>query len=444
MLVKPVLLKDLSAAEYEKIVKRSMLKMDAVSADVASIVEDVRNNGDTAVLKYAREFDNVELSADRLEVTRDEIKAAYDRMLGDGLGDTIESLRNNYNRIRSFHQQQLEQQFKPFEVSSGDGRLGRVYRPTGSAGVYAPGGTAPYPSTVLMAVTPAKIAGVPEVVVTTRPDPDGSINGWLLIACDIAGADRIFKTAGAQAIAALAFGTSTVPKVDKIVGPGNIYVTAAKIYVQAKGYCDIDFPAGPSEIVIIADDTAIPQNIVWDMFSQAEHDENACAVLVTPSKKLAEQVAQLLDDELKESRDRQDIKEKALRDYGRIIITDNIKEAIAFSNDFAPEHLAIMTADNDMVMENTVNAGTVCLGNTSPVAASDYASGLNHILPTGGWVRTCSGLSVGTFLKGTTFQELTPQGLKNLQADITNVAKAEGLYDGHGRSIEKRFQPDNK
>jgi histidinol dehydrogenase len=444
MLVELVRLKDLSADEYDKIVKRSMLKIDAVMADVASIVEDVRGKGDAAVLKYARQFDKVELTADRLEVTREEIKSAYDRMIRDGYADTVESLRNNHSRIRIFHQSQLEQQFNPFEVESGEGRLGRVYRPIGSVGVYAPGGTAPYPSTVLMAVTPARIAGVKEIAVTTKPDSDGSINPWILIACDIAGADMVFKIAGAQAIAALACGTTKVPKVDKIVGPGNIWVTTAKMYVQSRGYCDIDFPAGPSEIVIIADDTASPVNIVWDMFSQAEHDEDSSAILVTPSQQLAEKVAQLLDSELQQSSDRREIKEKALRDYGRIIITDNIEEAIAFSNDFAPEHLAIMTADNDMVMDNTVNAGTICLGNTSPVAASDYASGLNHILPTGGWARTSSGLSVGTFLKGSTFQELTARGLKGMQTDIVNVAKAEGFQDGHGRSIEKRFQSSGK
>lgn len=452
MIVTPVALRDLDANSYDRLLKRCMLKVDAIMDDVASIVEEVRDGGDSAVLKYTKRFDNVELSANQLAVTQDEIQEAYNRKVSDGFSDTIDSLHQLHNNIRKFHKFQLEQR-APLAVDMGDDgvqwKVGREYRPISKVGVYAPNGTTSYPTTALMSVAPAKVAGVDEVIVTTPPNNDGSADDWILIACDIAGVDRIFKVGGAQAIGALALGTKTIPKVSKIVGPGNIFATAAKMYVRSKGYCDIDFPAGPSEILILADETADPDCITWDMFSQAEHDENACAILVTTSKQLAQKVAKMLDKDLSECKDRRDILTQALRNYGSIVITDTLDEAIAFSNDFAPEHLAIMTADDDAVFGKVKNAGTVCLGKNSPVAASDYLSGINHILPTGGWAKMCSGLSVDTFLKSidtflksTTFQDIPHEALRCMQPHIANLSKAEKLFDAHGKSIEKRFTRD--
>lgn len=441
MIVTPVVLNDLDTNAYNLLILRCMTKVDAIMDDVASIVEDVRDSGDLAILKYTRRFDNVELSATQLLVTQDEVEKAYDRKITSGFSETIESLNQLLNNLRRFHEVQLEKQFASFTMDNGGWKLGRAYRPISKVGVYAPNGTTSYPSTVLMAVTPAKIAGVSEVIVTTKPNTDGSIDDWILIACDIAGVDRIFKVGGVQAIGALALGTETIPRVYKIVGPGNIFVTAAKIYVQAKGYCDIDFPAGPSEILIIADETANANIIAWDMLAQAEHDENACAILVTTSAQLAQEVSNALENALSECEDRKDIKEKALKNYGSILIANSLDEAIAFSNDFAPEHLAIMVADKETVLGKIQNAGMVCLGEASPVAASDYISGVNHILPTGGWAKTYSGLSVGTFLKATTFQDIPLEELEHMMPHIANLARAENLFDAHGKSIEKRFKP---
>ena len=313
---------------------------------------------------------------------------------------------------------------------------GQIIRPLKTVGCYIPGGRAVYPSTILMTVIPAKIAGVSKVICCTPPAQNGKVTNEILAAASISGADEIYSVGGAQAIAAMTYGTESIPKVDKIVGPGNIYVTTAKKLVY--GDVDIDFPAGPSEVLIIADAESNPNYVALDMLAQAEHDPNAAAVLVTTSKTLAETVNKIINDKILFI-PRKEIIEESLENYGRIILVDSLKEGAEFSNEYAPEHLIIMTSQPEEVLKDIHNAGSIFLGELTPVAAGDYGSGTNHVLPTSGCARLYSGLSTESFLKKPTIQRLTKEGLENLKDVVVTLAEYEGLY-AHAESFKKRLK----
>jgi histidinol dehydrogenase len=317
---------------------------------------------------------------------------------------------------------------------------GQIIRPLDIVGCYIPGGRAVYPSTILMTVIPAKIAGVSRIICCTPPQPDGSVSDVVLAAARVAGATEIYKVGGAQAVAAMAYGTKTIPKVDKIVGPGNIFVTAAKKLVY--GDVDIDFPAGPSEVLIIADETGDPEYIAIDMIAQAEHDPNAACVLVTTSETLALKVDKIVNEQSVQMK-RNEIITESLEKYGLILVAPSIDEAIKFSNKYAPEHLIIMTENPEEVVKNITNAGSIFLGELTPVSAGDYGSGTNHVLPTSGCARMYSGLSAESFIKKPTVQRLNDKGVINLNEMVTTLAEYEGLY-AHAESFKKRFNKVTK
>ncbi len=399
--------------------------VDAVRDDVESIVDRVHESGDEAVREYTREFDGIEI--DRLDITA---RAAHAE---EAVPDSVmAAIRTAASNIREFHERQTRSDWRV----DFDGReLGRRFRPIASAGIYVPGGTAAYPSSALMGVIPARVAGVEHVAVATPPADD--INPITLAAIHAAGADRVYAMGGAQAIAALAYGTETVAPVDKVAGPGNRWVTAAKAAVR--GDVAIDFLAGPSELLVVADAKADPSAIAADLLAQAEHDPNAALVLVTPSRDLADAVVTQLDQQA----DRQDresmIREALLNESSGILISEGLPEACRFADAFAPEHLAIHATNDEALLEQIDSAGSVFLGQYTPVAAGDYASGTNHILPTNGAARVTGGLSVDTFLRPSTVQRLTETALADLRETITTLASAEGL-EAHAASIDQRFE----
>jgi len=433
----PCRLRDLSKDEREKILKRSTIKIENVISAIISIVKEVEKESDEALIKFTAQFDGVNLTQQNFLVSQKRIKAAYER-IGPEL---VESLKKMHQQVWDFHQHQKKKEWSVDKLFFGEKkaryRLGERFIPVERVGVYVPGGKAGYPSTAIMAIVPAKIAGVKNIIVVSPPSAEKEMADAIMVASDIAGADLMFNIGGAQAIAALAYGTSTIPQVDMIVGPGNIYVQAAKVYLFSLGKVAIDCPAGPSEILILADSSANYKYVVRDIFSQAEHDEDACAVLVTTSKQLAQKVYQYLESEVDNS-PRKNIIRKSLATYGAILIADSLEEAVQFTNDFAPEHLEIMTRSPDDILRKIENAGSVFLGDYSPVAAADYLSGTNHILPTGGAAKRFSGLSVETFLKSMTYQSLSQKALRLMSSDITNLASAEGPYTEHIRSIKAR------
>jgi histidinol dehydrogenase len=328
--------------------------------------------------------------------------------------------------IRAFHEAQLQKDWMK-EFSPGI-KLGQRITPLETAGAYVPGGRATYPSTALMTVIPAKVAGVKEVIICTPPKQDGTVDPLTLAAAHIAGADRVFRVGGVQAIAAMAYGTETIPKVDKIVGPGNVYVTAAKMYCGVA----IDFPAGPSEVLIIADDSARADFIASDMIAQAEHDPNAVSILVTPSIELAEKVLQEIEEQLK-SANRIEIIRKSLENAA--ILTGSLDECIEFSNKYAPEHLEIMTHED--ILERIMHAGSIFIGQYAPVSAGDYASGTNHVLPTAGYARALSGLNTDHFIKKSSVQVIEKNGLDSISETIIGLAQAEGLW-AHANAVKIR------
>ncbi|VUT27773.1 MAG: bifunctional histidinal dehydrogenase/ histidinol dehydrogenase [Candidatus Syntrophoarchaeum sp. GoM_oil] len=407
------ILKKLKAEEIHRLFNRSVEYLDFMD-DVAGIVETVISEGDDALLKFTEKFDGVKLSA--LEIKEEEIKSAMDEVDPD----LLIHLKLAHKNILAFHLRQKDREFWMDEITDGI-TLGQKRVPIESVGAYVPAG---YPSTALMTVTPAKVAGVPNIVVTTAPGKDGTVDPLLITAAKIAGADRIFKVGGAQAIGALASGTETIPAVSKIVGPGNVYVTAAKMYVRSKGYCEIDFPAGPSEILILADSTADCNWIITDMLAQEEHDKMAISILLTTSRDLAETVSEALD-----------------ATQTRIFFIETLDEGIEFINQFAPEHLEILTEDPLIVLESVRSAGSIFLGGYSPVAAGDYASGTNHVLPTAGYGRLHSGLSLDSFMKTMSIQMLTKRGLEGIRDAAVALAKREG-FDAHATSIMARFREE--
>ncbi len=419
-----------SEIDLAETIKRSEQDVNNVLDIVSDILNNVRENGDEAVNSYTEKFDGVLI--DELKVSDEEIKEAYDT-LDDSL---LTALKNAALNIEKFHKKQIPSEWN-IEVNPGI-TAGQIVRPINSAGCYIPGGRAAYPSSILMTVIPAKIAGVEKVVCVTPPQKDGKILDAILVAADIAGADEIYKVGGAQAIGALAFGTESIPSVEKIVGPGNIFVTAAKKLVY--GQVDIEFPAGPSEVLILADDTAIPKYLATDILAQAEHDPNASCFLVTDSEKLANETDEIVK-QLTEVAPRREIIEESLSKSGKIIITDTFEEAIHVTNEYAPEHLIISTEDDDETLSHIKNAGSIFLGSYSPVAAGDYGSGTNHVLPTGGGAKMYSGLSTEAFIKKPTVQRITKEGLKELAKTSVPIAEYEGFF-AHANSFKTRLDDD--
>ena len=395
---------------------------------VADIIKDVRQNGDKALYKYCEKFDKVSLSS--LEVTAEEIDEAMSLVEPE----FVEIIKEAAENITEYHKNQLK---KGFEIKKENGIvLGQKVLPVKRAGLYVPGGTAAYPSTVLMDSIPAKIAGVKELCITTPPSRDGKVNPVILAAAKIAGVDRIFKVGGAQAIAALAYGTETVPKVDKIVGPGNAFVAEAKR--QVYGMVSIDMIAGPSEILVIADSTCNPEFVAADLLSQAEHDKLATAVLVTDSKELAQSVQTEIERQVS-LLPREEIARTSIDNNGKIIIVDSIEQAIQISNEIAPEHLEICVDEPFRYLDMVENAGSVFLGKMCPEALGDYFSGTNHTLPTSGTARFSSPLSVDDFVKKTAYSYYTEQALKTVAEKVAFFAEKEGL-SAHARSATVRFK----
>lgn len=403
-----------------------------VEKTVTDIINDVRQNGDRSLINYTKKFDKAELQS--LEVAQEEIAAAVATVEPRFL----EVIKKAAANIEAFHKKQIR---SGFTITRDDGVvLGQKILPLQRVGIYIPGGTASYPSSVLMNCIPAKLAGVGELVLTTPPSPDGTINPAVLAAAYIAGADRIFKVGGAQAVAALAYGTESVPRVDKIVGPGNAYVAEAKR--QVFGQVAIDMIAGPSEILVIADETCSPAFVAADMLSQAEHDVLASAVLVTNSADLAEKVRDEIEKQL-ELLPRRDIARASIDNNGKIIIADSLDQAIDISNTLAPEHLEICVDNPFDYLDRVQNAGSIFLGKYCPEALGDYFAGPNHTLPTHGTARFSSPLSVDDFIKKSSFTYYTKQALDSVCGDIACFAEKEGL-DAHARSVTVRFDKQGK
>ncbi len=417
-------------SQLEDIIKRSEEDVNNVLGTVSDILVDIKKNKDKAILGYTEKFDGVKLGD--MKVSKEEIEEAYNN-IDDDLIDALKSASAN---IEKFHKAEIPKEWD-MEVIDGI-KAGQIIRPLETVGCYIPGGRAAYPSTILMTVIPAKIAGVKKIVCCTPPGKDGKVMDAILVASDIAGADEIYKVGGAQAIGAMAYGSETVPKVDKIVGPGNIFVTAAKKLVY--GNVDIEFPAGPSELLILADETDDAEFIAYDFLSQAEHDPNAACIFVTPNEELADEVAVEIDKKTKEAV-RREIIESSIEKRGRIVLVKDLDEGIYLTNKYAPEHLIISTKDNDYTLSKINNAGSIFLGNYSPVACGDYGSGTNHVLPTGGGARMYSGLSTEDFLKKPTVQEVSKEGLNVLKETIIPIAEYEGFF-AHADSVKVRFRED--
>ncbi len=421
---------ELQKSILEDLLKRSPSQYGTYEATVNEILQKVREGGDQALFDYTEKFDRIRLNADTIRVTAEEIKEAYAALPQD----FIEVLKEAAGNIRDFHLKQLRNSW--FETREDGSILGMRITPIARTGVYVPGGKAAYPSSVLMNVIPAKVAGVKEIVMTTPPGQDGKVNPGTLVAADIAGVDVIYKAGGAQAIAALAFGTESIPKVDKIAGPGNIFVALAKKAVY--GYVSIDSIAGPSEVMVLADDTANAHYVAADLLSQAEHDELASAILVTTSQRLAEEVSAEVEGYLKEL-SRADIIRKSLDNYGYILVTDSMDEAIGAVNAIASEHLEILTANPWETMTKVQNAGAIFLGEYSSEPLGDYFAGPNHILPTNGTAKFFSPVHVDDFIKKPSIISYSKEGLSKVHNQIELFAKQEGLT-AHANSIKVRFE----
>jgi histidinol dehydrogenase len=420
-------LEDLSDQELEGLLSRKA-GLEEVLPQTGEILAEVGSKGDLALFNYTEKFDKVML--DSLKVSDEEVQAGLKTVDGKVLA----ALEQAAESIFAFHDEQREKDLWFTEISPGV-MVGQKTVPLDSVGVYVPGGRAAYPSSALMSIIPAKVAGVPRIAACTPPGTDGSVPALVLAACDLAGADEIYKLGGAQAIAAMALGTESIAKVDKIVGPGNVYVTAAKMLVR--GTVEIDFPAGPSEVVILADRSAHPGIIAADMIAQAEHDPQSVSVMVSWDELLANAVAEEVQLQAG-STARAAIVGESLNKCA-ILIAGSTEEAIDFCNAFAPEHLEIMTTDPLGVFKSIRHAGSVFLGAYTPVAAGDYASGTNHILPTSGYARSFSGLNVDHFCKKMTVQMIDEDGLRSLEETIITLAEAEGLA-AHAQSVRKRFE----
>jgi histidinol dehydrogenase len=413
----------------QNLLKRSPNNYGEFEGRVNAIIEEVRNNRDQAVFNYTKQFDGADINARNILVTEEEIAEAYEQV------DTalLAVIRKSLVNIKKYHEKQVQNSWFTTE----DGIiLGQKVTALATVGVYVPGGKAVYPSSVLMNVLPAKVAGVDRIVMCTPPGKDGKVYPSTLVAAKEAGVDEIYKVGGAQAIAAMAFGTESVPKVDKIVGPGNIYVALAKKAVF--GYVSIDSIAGPSEILVLADETANPRYVAADLLSQAEHDEMASAILITTSQKLAEEVSAEIDQFVAEL-SRKEIIQKSLDNYGYILVADNMEEAIDTVNAIASEHMEIVTADPFHVMTKIRNAGAIFIGEYSSEPLGDYFAGPNHVLPTNGTAKFFSALSVDDFIKKSSIISYSREALEKVHKDIEQFAECEKLT-AHANSIRVRFE----
>lgn len=414
----------------ENLLKRSPNSYGEFEGRVAEIIETVREKRDAAIFEYTQKFDGAKINADNISVTDEEIAEAYETVEPK----LLEVIRKALVNIREYHAKQ--RQFSWFDSQDSGIILGQKVTPLKNVGVYVPGGKAVYPSSVLMNVIPAKVAGVDNIVMTTPPGKDGKVCASTLVAAKEAGVDKIYKVGGAQAIAALAFGTESIPKVDKIVGPGNIYVALAKKAVF--GYVSIDSIAGPSEILVLADETANPRFVATDLLSQAEHDEMASAILITTSQTLAEQVSVEVDRFVAEL-SRKEIITKSLDNYGYILVADTLQDAIDTANEIASEHLEIVTANPFEVMTKIRNAGAIFIGEYSSEPLGDYFAGPNHVLPTNGTAKFFSPLSVDDFIKKSSIISYSKEALEPVYQDIVQFAECEQLT-AHANSIRVRFE----
>lgn len=414
----------------ESLLKRSPNSYGSYEQTVNEIITQIREKRDEALFAYTRQFDHCEITKENIKVTEEEISKAYEKVDPR----LVEVMKKSATNITEFHQKQLH---NSWIAPKDDGTiLGQRITPIEISGVYVPGGKAAYPSSVLMNVLPAKVAGVSKIIMTTPPGADGSVNPGTLAAADIAGVDEIYKAGGAQAIAAMAFGTESIPRVDKITGPGNIFVALAK--KACFGYVSIDSIAGPSEILVLADDSANPRYVAADLLSQAEHDEMASAILITTSKQLAKQVSEQVDQFTKEL-SRKEIIEKSLENYGYILIARNMEEAVDAANEIASEHLEILTRNPFEIMTKIKNAGAIFLGEYSSEPLGDYFAGPNHILPTNGTARFFSPLNVDDFMKKTSIISYSKDALLKVHEEIELFATKEGLT-AHANSIKVRFE----
>ena len=418
---------DLSPAERRAFFERDA-GVDAVRDDVSEIVDRVRTEGDVALREFAEEFDGV--SVGNIDVTDDAERAHAE--LDDADDPVLDAVREAAANVREFHERQRPEDWRD---EFGGRELGRRFRPIDRAGVYVPGGAAAYPSSALMGVIPATVAGVDHVSVATPPAED--LNPVTLAAIHEAGADAVYQVGGAQAIAALAYGTETVTNAQKVVGPGNKWVTAAKAVVQ--GDVEIDFLAGPSEVLVLADGSADPELVAADLVAQAEHDPNASVVAVTADPDLAEAIAEAVEAQAAEREREETIRAALDNDASGVLCARSMPEAVLFAEEYAAEHLSIVAEDDEALLDRITNAGSVFLGPYSPVAAGDYATGTNHVLPTNGGAKRYGGLSVDTFLRSSTVQRLDRDALDDLSETVTTLAEAEGL-EAHAESVRKRFE----
>lgn len=427
---KVILSEDTKKDILENLLKRSPNSYGKFEASVAAILADVKEKGDEAVFDYTKRFDGADINAANIIVTKEEIDEAYslvDKQL-------VEVIRKALVNIREYHAKQ--KQYSWFDSTPNGTILGQKVTPLNRVGVYVPGGKAAYPSSVLMNIIPAKVAGVSQIIMTTPPGKDGRVNPGTLVAANEAGVDVIYKVGGAQAIAAMAYGTDSIRKVDKIVGPGNIYVALAKKAVY--GHVSIDSIAGPSEILVIADETANPRYVAADLLSQAEHDEMASAILITTSEELADKVSKEIDSFVAEL-SRSEIISKSLENYGYILIARDIDEAVETANEIASEHLEIVTKDPFTVMTKIRNAGAIFLGEYSSEPLGDYFAGPNHVLPTNGTAKFFSPLGVDDFIKKSSIISYSREALEPIHEDIIKFANAERLT-AHANSIKVRFE----
>ncbi len=427
---KVILSEDTKKDILENLLKRSPNSYGKFEASVAAILADVKEKGDEAVFDYTKRFDGADINAANIVVTKEEIDEAYS-LVDEQL---VEVIRKALVNIREYHAKQ--KQYSWFDSTPNGTILGQKVTPLNRVGVYVPGGKAAYPSSVLMNIIPAKVAGVNQIIMTTPPGKDGRVNPGTLVAANEAGVDVIYKVGGAQAIAAMAYGTDSIRKVDKIVGPGNIYVALAKKAVY--GHVSIDSIAGPSEILVIADETANPRYVAADLLSQAEHDEMASAILITTSEELADKVSKEIDSFVAEL-SRSEIISKSLENYGYILIARDIDEAVETANEIASEHLEIVTRDPFTVMTKIRNAGAIFLGEYSSEPLGDYFAGPNHVLPTNGTAKFFSPLGVDDFIKKSSIISYSREALEPIHEDIIKFANAERLT-AHANSIKVRFE----
>jgi len=434
----PVKLSQLSDQEKAEIIYRSSLNLEEITRTVIEpLAKEIKTDPVATLLKYTEKWDRCR--PEKLVLKREDLKEGFERV-ASSRGEVLDAFRKAAGNIREFHSKQTP---SPVETVVAQNTLGLKFVPFDHVALYVPGGKALYPSSVLMGVIPAQIAGVKEITIISPPNPDANgVPDIVQAMAYEAGATRIVQAGGAQAVLAMANGIKefSVTAADFIYGPGNIYVSAAKNFAFSQNLCGIDSFAGPSEVLIIGDDSANPHYLAHDFLAQAEHDENAAAILLTTSEQSAKETIVRIDQALGARKDREAITRASVERNGKIIITESLEEAIDFSNEYAPEHLEIQTADNDGVLEKITAAGSVFVGDHAPVAIGDYYSGTNHILPTNRGARFSSGVSVHSFFRRITWQKVTMEGLKNSCDPITLMSKEEGLFDEHGYSVLARFE----